>query len=297
MKLKRWIQICVIFVLIFNLFASPVAPTQADSPSGMPILVIENGAFGRYTGELLRTEGLNSFDIKTLADVTQLMLSDYELVILGPGALNATQSGWLHTYVQNGGNLLALRPDSQIVDLFGLGAGAGSLPNGYMGIQTAATFSGETPGANLTDQTLQVHVPLDQYALGSGTALATVYSDASTATAYPAVAAGSHGSGRAVAFLYDLPQNIVLTRQGNPANVNLDVDNDTAVRTIDLFIGQGTNPDWLDLDRAGVQQADEQLRLFSRLVHLLMVRPMPQLWYFPDDNKTMLILTGDAHAD
>ena len=46
-------------------------------------------------------------------------------------------------------------------------------------------------------------------------------------------------------------------------------------------------------------QADVQQRLFARLVRQLLdgVMPLPQLWYFPGDEKTMLILTGDAHAN
>src|SRR5690606_34219278 len=46
-------------------------------------------------------------------------------------------------------------------------------------------------------------------------------------------------------------------------------------------------------------QADIQQRLFARLVKQMVgqVKPLPQVWYFPGTAKTMLVLTGDAHAN
>ena len=57
-------------------------------------------------------------------------------------------------------------------------------------------------------------------------------------------------------------------------------------------------PARIDRDRIPIPQADEQQRLFARPVKQLVAqaRPRPELWYFPDTAKTMLILTGDAHA-
>ena len=90
-----------------------------------------------------------------------------------------------------------------------------------------------------------------------------------------------------------------MTRQGNPANANVDTDGDGVLRTIDLFQGSGGGTPWVNRDRIPVPQADVQQRLFARLVRQLLdgVMPLPQLWYFPGDEKTMMILTGDAHAN
>ena len=59
----------------------------------------------------------------------------------------------------------------------------------------------------------------------------------------------------------------------------------------------GVGAPWVDRDKIPIPQADEQQRLFARLVQQLVGRnrPMPQLWYFPGTAKTMLILTSDAH--
>jgi hypothetical protein len=111
------------------------------------------------------------------------------------------------------------------------------------------------------------------------------------------VVAANSGNGQAVAFTYDLASNVVYTRQGNPNNADMDVDGDFYTRTTDLFQTVDGGAPWIDRDKIPIPQADEQQRLFARIVQQLVgrVRPMPQLWYFPDTAKTMLILTSDAH--
>jgi hypothetical protein len=197
--------------------------------------------------------------------------------------------------VNGGGRILAMRPDSQIAGLFGLAGASGVQSNGYVRFESAAAFNGTFPASGLTTQTLQIHGDTDRYNLAPGAVtLASLYSNANTATAYPAVVSSS--TGQAVAFTYDLARNIIYTRQGNPANGDVDVDGDGVLRTIDLFQSSGGTP-WVDRDRIPVPQADEQQRLFARLVKAMLNQPMPQLWYFPGQAKTMLILTGDAHAN
>lgn len=292
---KRSAMISLGMVLAL-LLGQRLPASQAQAP-GSPVLLVTNGGYGAYLGEILRAEGLNSYDQITMAAATLAVLQQYDLVILGAGGLSAGQAADLRSFVNNGGSLLAVRPDAQIIDLFGLGASAGTLGNGYLKILNGASFDGSQPGTGLTAETLQIHGECNRVALAGGVMLAQLYSTASTSTAYPAVAAGTYGAGRAAAFLYDLPANIVLTRQGNPANANVDIDSDGVLRTIDLFplAGGGT---WVNLDRTLIPQADEQMRLFARLVRQLARRPLPQLWYFPDnEDRTMLILTADAHGN
>ncbi|HXV97743.1 MAG TPA: hypothetical protein VEC93_04905, partial [Anaerolineae bacterium] len=201
-------------------------------------------------------------------------------------------------YVNAGGRLLAMRPDSQIKGLFGLGGSAGLLNSGYLRIDTNVALNDAIPGQDLTNATLQIHGDADRYSPVAGAvALAQLYSNATTSTIYPAVI--SAASGRAVAFTYDLAQNVVYTRQGNPANANVDTDGDGVLRTVDLFLATGGGSPWVNRDKIPIPQADEQQRLFARLVKQLVgeVRPLPQLWYFPGNAKTMLIPTGDAHAN
>ncbi len=268
-----------------------------------PILVVVNDAYttnryGRYLGEILRAEGLNAYTIMNITAVDATELAQHELVILAQTSLTSSQATMFTNYVNGGGRLLAMRPDAQIAGLFGLGSGAGSLSNGYLKINTTVTVNGQQPGAGLTNSALQIHGQANQYNLQPGAVmLAELYTNTSTGTGYPAVV--SSGNGRAMAFTYDLALNVVYTRQGNPANANVDVDGDGVFRTIDLFQTAGDGAPWVNRDLIPVPQADEQQRLFARMVKQMVgeVEPMPQLWYFPGIAKTMLVLTGDAHAN
>jgi len=289
--------------LLLVLLGARLPVSRAASPTA-PILLVVNDTgpskFGRYLGEILRAEGLNNLDVMDISGLTATALAQHDLTILAQTPLTSDQAITLTNYVSGGGRLLAMRPDAQIKGVFGLGTASGVLNDGYLKINDSASFNGVAPGLGLVTATLQIHGGSDQYGMLTGAVvIAQLYSNATSATPYPAVVGFNYGTGQAVAFTYDLAQNVIYTRQGNPANANIDVDGDGITRTIDLFQTIGGGAPWINRDRIPIPQADEQQRLFARLVQQLVsnVHPLPQLWYFPDTAKTMLILTGDAHAN
>ena len=292
----------LLIIIILMSYLSLLTAARANSSD--PILVIYNSnypsnPFGLYLGEILRAEGLNAyttFDVfnKTGSELaTELSL--HELAILAETSLTADQATALTNYVSGGGRLIAMRPDTQIKSLFGLGSASGNLANGYVKIQTTATWNGKQPGSGLASQPLQIHGVTDQYTLGAnGVMLAELYNGA-TPTGYPAVI--GQVSGRTAAFTYDLVRNVIYTRQGNPSNADIDTDGDGTFRTIDLFQASGGGNPWIDRNLIPIPQADEQQRLLARLIKQMIagIKPMPQLWYLPATSKTGLVLTGDAH--
>lgn len=292
--------LAVILVTVFGLTWSPTAAAGTS-----PILIIVNDSapnpFGRYLAEILRAEGINTYNMIDLSLLTAPTITGYELVILAETPLTAGQATIITNYVNGGGRLIAMRPDSDIYSLFGINSASGTQNNGYLKISDTITLTAGSipPGMGLTTETLQIHGGSTRYNNLSANAitLAQLYSNATNPTSYPAVVAGS--GGQAVAFAYDLPRNIVYTRQGNPANANVDTDGDSIIRTIDLFQTTGGGDPWVDRDRIPIPQADEQQRFFARLVHHLVGfnMPLPQLWYFPEKAKTMLILTSDGHSN
>jgi hypothetical protein len=291
-RFARFFYIVFSVMLLVGLSAENVRPVSAQG-NGRPILVVYNDSaanrFGRYLGEILRAEGLNSFDMASLVSVSASQLGSYRAVILAETPLTSGQASLFTNYVNGGGYLIAMRPDAQIKNLFGLNTANGTQADGYL------AMPGNGPSQGLSTATLQIHGTTDRYSLSSGAVtIAQLYSNATTSTAYPAVARSANGRG--TAFLYDLARNVVYTRQGNPANANIDVDNDTVLRTIDLF--QGSTP-WVNLDKVAIPQADMQQRLFARLVRdaVANAHPLPQLWYFPGTAKSVLVITSDAHAN
>ena len=74
-----------------------------------------------------------------------------------------------------------------------------------------------------------------------------------------------------------------------------------SIRSDDLFFGAAAGdvqPDWVDLDKVAIPQADEQQRLLANLVlHLNRARkPLPRFWYLPRSLKAAIVMTGDDHA-
>jgi hypothetical protein len=271
---------------------SPPPPPPDQGPAG-PILVVgsPSNPFGRYAAEILRTEGLNEFTTTNIGSVSASTLSAYDVVVLGDMTLSAAQVTMLTDWVNAGGNLIALRPDQQLAGLLGLTGGTTTLANTYLKVDTSTG-----PGVGITDQVVQFHGTADRYTLNGATALATLYSNPTTATSNPAVTLRSVGTagGQAAAFTYDLARSIVYTRQGNPAWAGQERDGQTPIRSDDLFF-----PDWVDLSKVAIPQADEQQRLLANLIqHMNRDRkPLPRFWYFPGTAKAVVIATGDDHGN
>jgi methionine-rich copper-binding protein CopC len=271
--------------------ASPPPPGPDQGPGG-PILVVGGGsnAFGRYTAEILRAEGLNEFATTDIGSVTATMLNGYDVVVLGQVSLTAAQVTMLTTWVNAGGNLIAYRPDAQLAGLLGLTGPSGTLSDAYLKIDTITG-----PGVGITDQVIQFHGTADRYTLNGATAVATLYSSATTATANPAVTLRGVGSsgGQAAAFTFDLARSIVYTRQGNPAFAGQERDGRSPIRSDDLFW-----PSWIDMSKLAIPQADEQQRLLANLIELMNRdrKPLPRFWYLPGTTKAVVVSSGDDHA-
>ncbi|MEQ1832053.1 MAG: N,N-dimethylformamidase beta subunit family domain-containing protein, partial [Candidatus Eisenbacteria bacterium] len=280
---------------------APPPPPPSEGPGG-PILVISSAAnpFSRYPVEILRTEGLNAFTAMDLSLVTPALLTSYDVVVLGECALSSGDVTMLSDWTAAGGTLIAFRPDAQLAPLLGLTPAGGTLANGYLLVNTATA-----PGTGIVSQTMQFHGSADLYTLSGASAVATLYSDASTPTSNPAVTMHSVGSngGRAIAFTYDLARSVVYTRQGNPAWTGTKRDGQIEpIRSDDLFYGPAAadpQPDWIDFNKIAIPQADEQQRLLANAITLgnLHRMPLPRFWYLPKGLKAAIVMTGDDHGD
>ncbi|HQU93392.1 MAG TPA: DUF4082 domain-containing protein, partial [Pyrinomonadaceae bacterium] len=269
---------------------SPIPP---DEGPGGPILVVSavSNPFSRYYAEILRAEGLNEFRVKDLTTVDSLTLAGYDVVILGDIPVNPSQAAMFANWVNDGGNLVAMSPDANLASLLGLVPDVGSLSEGYLLVNTATA-----PGSGIVGQTIQYHGTADRYALDSATSVAMLYSDTTTATTNPAVTIRSVGTngGQAAAFTFDLARSVVYTRQGNPAWAGQERDGESGpIRPNDMFF-----PDWVNLDKVSIPQADEQQRLLSNLIGLMNFdkKPLPRFWFLPDRHKAAVVMTGDDHG-
>jgi Domain of unknown function (DUF4082)/Bacterial Ig-like domain/Bacterial Ig domain len=284
----------------FTTAAAPPPPPDEGS-SGGPILVISNAAspFSRYYAEILRAEGLNEFTATDISSVTPAVLGAHDVAILGEGGLSAAQAQMLSSWVEAGGNLIAMRPDAQLASLLGLSPAGGILANAYLKVDTATT-----PGAGIVGQTMQFHGTADRYLASDAQTIATLYGGAEgPATANPAVTLRNVGSngGHAAAFSYDLAKSVLYTRQGNRAWAGEDRDGVGPIRPDDLFFGAkkgDERPDWVDLSKVRIPQADEQQRLLTNLIERMNMgrKPLPRFWFLPRDERAAVVMTGDDHG-
>ena len=64
-----------------------------------------------------------------------------------------------------------------------------------------------------------------------------------------------------------------------------------------MFHGKDSEPDWINLDKVAIPQADEQQRLLVNLIYFMNDRkPLPRFWYLPHGKKAAVIMAGDNHC-
>jgi hypothetical protein len=283
---------------LFGVTGAAVAADPAQGPGGPILVVTTAGAnYGKYYAEILRTEGFNSFAVADIASVTASQLAAYDVVILARMPLAAGQASMFATWVNSGGNLIAMAPDASLNTLLGVTSTGTTLSNAYLLVDT-----GKSPGNGIVGQTIQYHGAANLYTVGSAQRLATLYSTATAATNSPALTLNAAGSGKAAAFAFDLAESVVTTRQGNPAWLAQERDGFAPIRSDDKFFGAATSdpqPDWIDLTKVAIPQADEQQRLLANLILQMNAsrKPLPRFWYFPNGKKAVVVMTGDDHGN
>ncbi|MGE3513323.1 MAG: hypothetical protein AB7N65_31065, partial [Vicinamibacterales bacterium] len=252
-----------------------------------PILVVVNDGspnpFGAYLPEILRAEGIKTFSTVQLAAVDAPTLAGARLVILAETPLTGPQATLFTNHVTGGGRLIAMRPDVQLNGVLGLTPVGTSTTNGYLAINQS-----DPTGTGLTSLTLPVQGTATHYTMAGGaSALATLYSDQSTATPYPAVVRYNN----TLTWTFDLARAVAYARQGPPANANVNYYL-PALQSWDIFATG------FDAQRMRVPYADVEMRLFSRAVRDLLASdtPLPQLWYFPSGRRAMMIVASDTHT-
>lgn len=256
----------------------------------VPILIVTSqdaeNKFGAYLGEILRAEGMNCFHAVEISSLTTDLMKRYDVVLLAEMPLTVAQIEMLKDFVARGGRLVGMKPAGGGESMFGWEKTGETLSEAYLKVESDHLMS-----AGINPSTLQFHGAADVYNKADAEVIAWLYTDRDTASENPAIVMNRFGEGVAVAFAFDLAKSIAYMRQGNPERANQDLDGLDGVRTIDMFVG------WIDLDRIQIPQADEQQRLFINILALLSKRPLPRLWYFPEDKKSALIVTGDSHRN
>ncbi len=150
------------------------------APPPIGVLTSTSNPFTTYLGEILRGRGLE-LRVGSASLISPAVLNFYDVIVLGEVALSAAQVTTLTNWVNAGGNLIAMRPDKQL-------AGAARphatrrrrSTNAYLRVNNATE-----QGIGIVGETIQYHGTADRYTLNGAHGLATLYTNASTATVEP----------------------------------------------------------------------------------------------------------------
>lgn len=268
----------------------------ADGSGGSLLLIAAPGTRDTYLSEILRAEGLNGFDTLAPDDVTPKVLDEHEVAIVGANSSSDDLAALLQPWIRDGGDLVAMRPRGHLADLAGLTPSGHELADAYLKVDGS-----NAPGEGITTDTLQFHGGATRYRTTSDTrSVATLYANASDSAKAPAVTIrdAGHLHGHVAAFTYDLATSVLYTRQGNPSWAGQERDGIAPIRPNDLFHGVNQEPDYLDLDKIGIPQADEQMRLLTNILELLHrdSSPLPRFWYLPNGANVALLMAADDHG-
>ena len=281
---------------------TPGASAAGDPAQGTdgPILIVTTAGsnFGIYHAEILRNEGFTNFAVADVGAVTPATLARYDVVILTKMALTAGQVSALTSWVNGGGNLIAMAPDPQLSTLLGLSPAGTPLSNAYLGIDTS-----RAPGNGLVAATMQYHGDAARYTLNGATAVATLYSNSHHADR----ASGGHAAQRRRRATPRRSRSTSRPRSSRPARAirpgpprSATASRRSAPTTCSMAPRPAIRrPDWVDLNKVAIPQADEQQRLLANLITDMNAdrKPLPRFWYFPNGKKAVVVMTGDDHGN
>ena len=269
-----------------NALAADISWSFTTEASPPQILVVNStgNPFTTYLTEILRNEGVNAFTTLDASLIAPAALTNFDVVVLGNVSLTAGQVATLSSWVNGGGNLVAMRPDKQLAGLLGLSDAGATLSNAYLKVDTATA-----PGAGIVGQTIQFHGSADLYTLNGATEHRHPLLERQHCDRQP-------GGDAALGWLERRPGGGVHLRprplgRATPARATRPGPARSAtaslgIRPDDMFYGAkagDVQPDWIDTSKIAIPQADEQQRLLVNLI-TLMERdklPLPHFWYLP----------------
>lgn len=277
-----------------------VGDPQTIPPNEKPSILVIKGEtedFSAYYPEILRAEGFMGFRTTTKADLLKLDLASFSSIILS-GAVDDASAKRLGAWVEEGGNLIAIKPSGPITELAGVTSEAMAPLPGYLKFDTS-----RQPGQGLVKEEIQFHGEAVRLTAQPETRILATLRFGESRETLPAATLRPLGSkgGEVAAIAFNLAQSVVYTRQGNPDWAEQDRDGLSPKRPNDLFFGNAKDdpqPDYLDLNKVYIPQADEQMRFLSNLLMYQRrdATPLLRFWYFPKDYKAAIVMAADDHG-
>ncbi len=225
--------------------------------------------YGRFTAEILKSEGFNGFEIVDLDTQPFPAFEPDTLIVLTRCFLRNSEMDMLQDAITSGARMVCFQPSWSLAERFGMKSKISVLRSGWIRIHDGY------PGSGVP---IQTHMPIALYEVppGSGHILADAVDSEWKTGGGPAVVRGSMGKGKWAFFFYDLPCAVARIRFGDPELASLLTSGHWRwTHASDLFDGH-TDPRVLR-----VPQADFHCQLLAKVLTDIAPYPLPRLWYYP----------------
>ena len=228
--------------------------------------------YGRFAGEILKSEGFNGFDLVDLDAESLPELTADDVAILTRCFLHKAEIEQLLAMVRNGARLICLQPSWTLAAQLGWKSRKRVTYPGWIDIAEGYPGSG-TP--------IQAHVPIAEYDPPDQNAAYTIAARAVrsdwTNADCPAAVVQSVGRGKIALFFYDLPEAVARIRFGNPDLASHLTSGQWGwPHASDLFDGH------VDERVINLPQADFHGQFLAKVLTDIAAHPQPRLWYYPD---------------
>ncbi len=242
---------------------------------------------------------MNEFTANDISVVTPAALTAYDVAILGEMALTDGQVTMLSDWVNAGGHLIAMRPDKKLAGLLGL---TDASIDARQRLPPVQDLLGTGLGTRGPDDPVPRHRrPLQPERRGEPCNALFHFIDHDHESRGHAEECGNERWPCRGLCLRPCPFRGVY-----PAGESCLVRTGAGrrylgvIRSDDLFYGNASfdhQPDWIDLNKVAIPQADEQQRLLANLIITMNSdkKPLPRFWYLPRGLAAAVVMSGDDH--
>ena len=304
-RARRFVLGCAMLLLsIFSALSLRTALAAPEQGPGGPILVVTSptSTFGTYYAEILRTEGFNAFAVADICDrhadarwPPTTSSSSAKMPLTAAQVDDVHRLGQRRRQPDRDGARSAARrparPDRRRRRRW---------PNGYLLVDTSAQ-----PGQRhrRPDDPVPRHRrPLHAERRDEPSPRCTATRPPPRRNPAVTLRSGRHAAVRRRRSPTTWRRRSSTRARATRPGPTQERDGFAPIRSDDKFFGDAAGdpqPDWVDLNKVAIPQADEQQRLLANLIlHMNQAKkPLPRFWYFPHGKKAVVIMTGDDHGN
>jgi hypothetical protein len=239
--------------------STDVSTGEAFSMNSVLAIYYRDGTKDVMLEEIIKAEGLPYTRLEVLDS-----LEGVKALILGEKSVPLSQLENLKTFVENGGILIAVRPENCLSKIFGVEDTGRVQKDGYI------ILKGKNPYENVSyEGRLQIFGFSKLYIGGENIVNLSPSED------YGGIIKSQFGEGAVFIVAYDVSTTFLTIQQQNSR------------------VGRAYDTSVVEVELSDVPQLDLMRRLFANLVLESINMPLPRKWYFPKGHKALVLLSGD----